>query len=92
MADQRVLDVGNACILACPQFIDGHIYGWLLFYDENHRPIFPLTSDTVCEYLMDIISDPQKPDSWKMGAVAGWSRRFARTARRPLRACLQVSM
>jgi hypothetical protein len=73
MADRRILDIGAACILVDdPQFTDGHVYGWLSFYDERHRPIFPLTSQTVCEYLMDIIRDPQKSDGWKAGAVTGW--------------------
>ena len=72
MADQRILDIGNACILACPQFIDGHIYGWLSFYDERHRPMFPLTSETICRYLLDFINCREKPESWRMGAVVGW--------------------
>ncbi len=74
MADQRtrILDIGAACILADDDFISGHTYAWLSFYDERHRPMFPLTSDTVCRFLMDFINCREKPENWRIGAVVGW--------------------
>ncbi len=74
MADkvQRILDVGSACLLADEDFTSGHITGWLQFYDERYRPMFPLTSSTVCEYLMSFVNDNCRSESWRMGAVVGW--------------------
>src|SRR6266566_9536553 len=69
---RRILDVGSACMLADPQFIDGHVTGWLQFYDERYRPRFPLTSQTVCEHLMSFVNDDCRTDLWKAGAVTGW--------------------
>lgn len=70
--EKRILDVGAVCLLADPQFIEGHTTGWLQFYDERYRPTFPLTSQTVCEYLFEIIRDPRFPDLWKAGCLVGW--------------------
>src|SRR5712691_3209319 len=70
--ETRILDIGAACILADDDFISGHTYAWLSFYDERHRPMFPLTSDTVCEYLTSFLSEDCRSESWRMGAVVGW--------------------
>ena len=70
--EKRILDIGTACILADDDFISGHTYAWLSFYDERHRPMFPLTSSTVCEYLMSFVNDNCRSESWRIGAVVGW--------------------
>ena len=54
---QHTVKVGNTIILsvgANDPFSDGHTTGYLEFYDERHRPTFPLTSHTIHDYLMTI--------------------------------------
>ena len=53
MAEQTV-EVGNTIILVIginDPFSDGHTTGYLEFYDERHRPTFPLTTHTIHDYL-----------------------------------------
>jgi hypothetical protein len=70
---ELILDIGNACILTSDsEFIDGHVTGWLNFYDTRYRPSFPLTSETICRYLMDILIATEKPVNWRLGALAGF--------------------
>ncbi len=71
MAYERIIAVGNADIKACPDFSDGHTTGYLQFYDERYRPQFPLTSVTVCGYIVEIWSEPYT-DEWKAGCIVGW--------------------
>jgi hypothetical protein len=75
MAEQSTIEVGNAIIAlssANDPFGDEHTTGYLEFYDERHRPSFPLTSRTVSDYLTMIVSEPSTPLLWKAGRIAGW--------------------
>lgn len=51
---------------------DGRTTGYLEFYDERHRPSFPLTSQVVSDYLTMIMNEPSAPLLWKAGRIAGW--------------------
>src|SRR6266702_3023128 len=73
MAEQTVT-VGNAIIVLAgtdDPFSDGHTTGYLEFYDERHRPAFPLTSYTVGNHLLVIVNEPSMPALWKAGRIAG---------------------
>jgi len=70
---ELILDIGNTCILTSDsEFIDGHVTGWLNFYDTRYRPPFPLTSETICRYLMEILIATEKPVNWRLGALVGF--------------------
>jgi hypothetical protein len=74
MAKQTVM-VGNAIIVLVDNngpFNDGYTTGYLEFYDERHRPSFPLTSHAVRNHLMMIINESSCSDLWKAGRVTGW--------------------
>lgn len=75
MAEQRTVEVGNTMIVLAgghDPFSDGHTTGYLEFYDERHRPSFPLTSQVICDHLMTILHDPSVPCHWKAGRITGW--------------------
>ena len=75
MVEQSTVEVGHATILlASPDdpFSGGYTTGYLEFYDERHRPAFPLTSHTVCDYLQAVMQKPSMPALWKAGRVTGW--------------------
>ena len=75
MAEQSTLQVGNAPIRLVgtnDPFSDGHATGYLEFYDERHRPSFPLTSQVICDYLMSIVQEKAAPPLWKAGRLTGW--------------------
>ena len=84
MAEQTVT-VGNATIvLSGPDdpFSDGHATGYLEFYDERHRPLFPLTSHAIRDHLLAILTEPAFPDSGELDvSQAGWKLSW-RTPRR----------
>jgi hypothetical protein len=72
---QHTVKVGNTIILSVgvnDPFSDGHTTGYLEFYDERHRPTFPLTSHTIHDYLMTIWNEPSMPSLWKAGRIVGW--------------------
>ena len=46
--------------------------GYLEFYDERHRPAFPLTGHVICDHLLTIFSEPSTPALWKAGRITGW--------------------
>ena len=74
MAEQTIV-VGNATIvLNGPHdpFHDGYTTGYLQFYDERHRPLFPLTSHIVRDYLLAILTEPTHPELWRAGRITGW--------------------
>jgi hypothetical protein len=68
MAEQTVT-VGNATIfLNGPNdpFRDGCTTGYLEFYDERHRPLFPLTSQAIRDHLLAIfLAEPACPEPWR---------------------------
>lgn len=75
MAEHNTIEVGNTTIvLSGPNdpFSDGHTTGYLEFYDERHRPDFPLTSHTVYNQLQVILHEPSMPSPWKAGRIIGW--------------------
>jgi hypothetical protein len=75
MAEHSTVEVGNALIRLGGDddpFSDGHTTGYLEFYDERHRPSFPLTSYVVRDYLMAIVQEPAMPSLWKAGRLIGW--------------------
>lgn len=75
MAPQGTVEVGNASIYLVgtnDPFSDGHTTGYLEFYDERHRPSFPLTSQVVCDHLTTILHEPAMPALWKAGRITGW--------------------
>ena len=75
MAEQHTTEIGNAIIVLTGMndpFSDGRTTGYLEFYDEHHRPSFPLTSQTVSDYLTMIVNEPSVPLLWKAGRIAGW--------------------
>ena len=74
MAEQTVM-VGNATIVLSgtdDPFGDGRTTGYLEFYDERHRPPFPLTSLAIRDHLMTILTEPSCPELWRVGRITGW--------------------
>ena len=75
MAEQHTVQVGNALIILTgnkDSFGDGRTTGYLEFYDERHRPPFPLTNQTVHNHLVTILNEPSMPSLWKVGRITGW--------------------
>jgi hypothetical protein len=75
MAEQRTIEVGNAIIVLTSSndfFSDGLTTCYLEFYDERHRPPFPLTSQTIHNHLLAILNEPSTPSLWKAGRITGW--------------------
>lgn len=74
MAEQTI-EVGNAIIVLTGDydpFSEGQTTGYLEFYDERHRPCFPLSSQVISNHLMMILNEPSTPPLWKAGRVTGW--------------------
>jgi hypothetical protein len=74
MAEQTVT-IGNATIVlndANDPFSDGRTTGYLEFYDERHRPPFPLTSRAIRDYLMAVLTESSYSDLWRSGRMIGW--------------------
>ncbi len=79
MAEQSIIEVANATVVLTgtdDPFSDGCTTGYLEFYDERHRPSFPLTSQAVCNHLLTIISEPSTPSLWKARHITGWMEAF----------------
>jgi hypothetical protein len=75
MAEQHTIEVGNAIIVLTGMnepFSDGHTMGYLEFYDEWHRPSFPLTRQVISDYLTMTVNEPSIPPLWKAGRLIGW--------------------
>jgi hypothetical protein len=75
MATQQTYEIGNAVVvLVGPNdpFSDGHTTGYLEFYDQRHRPPFPLTSQGILDHFMTILNEPSCADLWKAGRITGW--------------------
>ena len=71
MAEQTV-EVGNAIIVLegdNDPFSDGRTTGYLEYYDERHRPRFPLTSRVIHDYLALVMDEPSTPPLWKAGRI-----------------------
>jgi len=85
-AEQRTIEVGNAIIVLSSindPFSDGHTTGYLEFYDERHRPAFPLTSHTVRDHLQAIM-----PSLWKAGCITGWMEALMENSEHTFRSVL----
>jgi hypothetical protein len=90
MAEQTVT-VGNATIfLNGPNdpFRDGCTTGYLEFYDERHRPLFPLTSQTIRDHLLAILTEPTCPELWRAGRITGWIEALMENAPQTFRSVL----
>lgn len=90
MAEQMIV-VGNATIvLSGPNdpFHDGYTTGYLEFYDERYRPIFPLTSHIVRDYLLAILTEPTHPELWRAGRIIGWIEALMENAPQTFRSVL----
>jgi hypothetical protein len=75
MAEQSIVEVANAIIVLTStndSFSDGRTTGYLEFYDERHRPSFPLTSQTIYNHLLAIFNESSMPALWKAGRITGW--------------------
>ena len=75
MAEYNAVEVGNAIIiLSCSNdpFSDGLTTGYLEFYDERHRPHFPLTSQAIRDHIMTMLNESLYIDPWKAGCITGW--------------------
>ncbi len=75
MIAQQTYEIGNAVVVLVDSndpFSDGHTTGYLEFYDERHRPSFPLTSQQILEHFMMILNDSSYSGLWKAGRIAGW--------------------
>ena len=91
MAEQHTTEIGNAIIVLTGMddpFGDGHTTGYLEFYDERHRPSFPLTSQMVSEYLTMIVNEPSAPPLWKAGRIAGWIEALMENSPQTFRSCI----
>jgi hypothetical protein len=91
MAEQRTVEVGNAIIvLTSPNdfFSDGLTTGHLEFYDERHRPPFPLTSQTIHNHFLAILNEPTTPSLWKAGRTTGWMEALMENAPHTFRSFL----
>lgn len=90
MAEQT-LTVGNATIVLSgtdDPFSDGHTTGYLEFYDERHRPLFPLTSHIVRDYLLAILAEPTHHELWRAGRITGWIEALVENAPQTFRSAL----
>ena len=91
MAEQSTLEVGNTIIALSSTndpFRDGHTTGYLEFYDERHRPSFPLTSQVIAHYLTMMVNEPSTPLLWKAGRIAGWMEALMENAPQTFRSVL----
>jgi hypothetical protein len=90
MAEQAVT-VGNATIVlngTNDPFSDGRTTGYLEFYDERHRPSFPLTSRAIQDYLMMILTESSHCDLWRSGRIIGWIEALMENAPQTFRSVL----
>ena len=91
MAEHSTVEVGNATIVLVDDndsFSDGHTTGYLEFYDERHRPAFPLTSHTVSAQLQAMMQEPSMPSFWKAGHITGWMEALLENAPQTFRSWL----
>ena len=91
VAERNTVKVGNASIiLSCSNdpFSDGLTTGYLEFYDERHRPLFPLTGHIVRDYLLAILTEPTHPELWRAGRIAGWIEALMENAPQTFRSIL----
>ncbi len=91
MAEHSTVEVGNATIVLVDDndsFSDGHTTGYLEFYDERHRPAFPLTSHTVSAQLQVMMQEPSMPSLWKAGRITGWMEALLENAPQTFRSWL----
>ncbi|HLG63409.1 MAG TPA: hypothetical protein VKY19_15835 [Ktedonosporobacter sp.] len=88
MAEQSTIEVGNAVIVLSSQndpFSDGHTTGYLEFYDERHRPPFPLSCQVISDYLSMIVNEPTTSFLWKAGRLTGWIEALVENAEQTFR-------
>jgi hypothetical protein len=72
----KMLQIGNSTIVLTDpnsDFHDGYSNGYLYYYDERHRPPFPLTSESIITFIQTNMTDPRKSQGWNAGFIAGWT-------------------
>ena len=70
----QTVTVGNATIVLSSiddPFSEGHTTGYLEFYDERHRPLFPLASQAIQDHLKAILTEPFCLELWRAGRITG---------------------
>ena len=91
MAEQTTVEVGDALIVltgTTDPFSDGRTTCYLEFYDERHRPHFPLTSQTIRNHILTIMGESCQPDLWKAGRITGWMEALMENAPHTFRSFL----
>jgi hypothetical protein len=69
------IQIGNSTIVLpsnTDDFHDGYSNGYLYYYDERHRPPFPLTSSHITAFIHTNMTDSRKSQSWNAGFITGW--------------------
>jgi hypothetical protein len=85
MAQQ--IQLGNSTIVLpsnTDDFHDGYSNGYLYYYDERHRPPFPLTSSHITAFIHTNMTDSRKSQSWNAGFITGWMEAFCENDARTL--------
>ncbi len=88
---EPIVEVGNAIIVladASDPFSEGHTTGYLEFYDDRHRPAFPLTSHAVLDHLQAMMQESPMPSLWKAGRITGWMEALVENAPQTFRSLL----
>lgn len=91
MAEQTVT-IGNAVIVlngSEDPFCEGRTTGYLEFYDERDRPLFPLTSQIIRDHLMMVLTDQSCSDLWRAGRITGWIEALMENAPQTFRSVLR---
>ena len=90
MAEQTTVGGNATIVLNGPNdpFHDGYTIGYLEFYDERHRPLFPLTSHIVRDYLLAILTESTHPELWRARHSTGWIEALMENAPQTFRCVL----
>ncbi len=88
---ERTVTVGNATIVLSSidgSLSEGHTAGYLEFHEEQHRPLFPLTSQAIQDHLIAILTEPSCPELWRAGRITGWMEALIENAPQTFRSVL----
>ena len=87
----QTVKVGNATIVLSSiddPLSEGHATGYLEFYDERHRPLFPLTSQAIQDHPIAILTEPSCPELLGAGRITGWMEALIENAPQTFRSVL----
>ncbi len=87
----QTVTVGNATIVLSSiddPLSEGHATGYLEFYDERHRPLFPLTSQAIQDHPIAILTEPSCPELLGAGRITGWMEALIENAPQTFRSVL----